>query len=114
MCCPHPSDPNDNHLPPAARRAPSRPPPHPYTTLSRSSRALRWIAGELPRRDHVDVAIEERCDLENAPWKQREALELDLGDRKSTRLNLSHPSISFAVFCLKKKKKVLSVLGSPR
>src|SRR5438876_6217543 len=30
---------------------------------------------------------------------------LTLGDRKSTRLNSSHPSISYAVFCLKKKKK---------
>src|SRR4051794_41550983 len=32
-----------------------------------------------------------------------EAFE-QLGDRKSTRLNSSHPSISYAVFCLKKKK----------
>src|SRR6266581_8458598 len=32
------------------------------------------------------------------------------GDRKSTRLNSSHPSISYAVFCLKKKKKHLSTL----
>src|SRR5690348_17702515 len=30
-------------------------------------------------------------------------------DRKSTRLNSSHPSISYAVFCLKKKKKQLCV-----
>src|SRR5699024_11841048 len=30
---------------------------------------------------------------------------LDFGDRKSTRLNSSHVSISYAVFCLKKKKK---------
>src|SRR5256886_9300729 len=29
---------------------------------------------------------------------------LDLGDRKSTRLNSSHSQISYAVFCLKKKK----------
>src|SRR5690348_17882851 len=29
-----------------------------------------------------------------------------LADRKSTRLNSSHPSISYAVFCLKKKKKI--------
>src|SRR5438876_4517505 len=29
-------------------------------------------------------------------------------DRKSTRLNSSHPSISYAVFCLKKKKKIIS------
>src|SRR5690348_18101924 len=31
--------------------------------------------------------------------------EMQIGDRKSTRLNSSHPSISYAVFCLKKKKK---------
>src|SRR5690348_17732378 len=32
-------------------------------------------------------------------------LPITLIDRKSTRLNSSHPSISYAVFCLKKKKK---------
>src|SRR5438876_3832619 len=36
-----------------------------------------------------------------APWGKR--------DRKSTRLNSSHPSISYAVFCLKKKKKQTSI-----
>src|SRR5690348_18207555 len=38
-----------------------------------------------------------------APGSHRSAALL--GDRKSTRLNSSHPSISYAVFCLKKKKK---------
>src|SRR2546430_12286758 len=33
----------------------------------------------------------------------------DLGDRKSTRLNSSHSQISYAVFCLKKKKNKVSV-----
>src|SRR5690348_18089364 len=33
----------------------------------------------------------------------------DIRDRKSTRLNSSHPSISYAVFCLKKKRRVLTV-----
>src|SRR5689334_24765453 len=33
------------------------------------------------------------------------AREVDVEDRKSTRLNSSHSSISYAVFCLKKKKK---------
>src|SRR5690348_17764588 len=33
-------------------------------------------------------------------------------DRKSTRLNSSHPSISYAVFCLKKKKKKLKLHSS--
>src|SRR5690348_17865245 len=34
------------------------------------------------------------------------------GDRKSTRLNSSHPSISYAVFCLKKKKKIQIVINT--
>src|SRR3712207_8147927 len=34
-------------------------------------------------------------------------------DRKSTRLNSSHANISYAVFCLKKKKKYLQSLNSP-
>src|SRR5262245_65829761 len=39
--------------------------------------------------------------------------EADAGDRKSTRLNSSHLGISYAVFCLKKKKKRISYL-TPR
>src|SRR5438067_6763451 len=35
-------------------------------------------------------------------------------DRKSTRLNSSHVSISYAVFCLKKKKKFLRLFADPR
>src|SRR3712207_7958564 len=44
------------------------------------------------------------------------ALEEDVGkaeDRKSTRLNSSHANISYAVFCLKKKKKLCSPLTPP-
>src|SRR2546427_12996989 len=37
--------------------------------------------------------------------KQLRAADLPLEDRKSTRLNSSHSQISYAVFCLKKKKK---------
>src|SRR5688572_31065963 len=37
------------------------------------------------------------------------ALVLDIGDRKSTRLNSSHSQISYAVFCLKKKKNNKSI-----
>src|SRR5690625_5599686 len=33
-------------------------------------------------------------------------VSLDLSDRKSTRLNSSHVAISYAVFCLKKKKRI--------
>src|SRR5690348_17716618 len=35
---------------------------------------------------------------------------VDVPDRKSTRLNSSHPSISYAVFCLKKKKKKKKII----
>src|SRR5579863_10683512 len=35
-------------------------------------------------------------------------------DRKSTRLNSSHPSISYAVFCLKKKKKPQALINSKK
>src|SRR3712207_8031218 len=34
---------------------------------------------------------------------------IDLRDRKSTRLNSSHANISYAVFCLKKKKQIISI-----
>src|SRR5438067_12613408 len=37
---------------------------------------------------------------------RRQPDDVLLGDRKSTRLNSSHVSISYAVFCLKKKKKI--------
>src|SRR5690348_18484261 len=68
-------------------RRPPRSTLFPYTTLFRS--VLRVVrGGELPRR------------AEHAQVHDGEPL-----DRKSTRLNSSHPSISYAVFCLKKKKK---------
>src|SRR4051794_25968592 len=40
-----------------------------------------------------------------SPMMAAPALAALMGDRKSTRLNSSHPSISYAVFCLKKKKR---------
>src|SRR2546427_1073984 len=40
-------------------------------------------------------------------------LKWDVGDRKSTRLNSSHSQISYAVFCLKKKKNTANVRATP-
>src|SRR2546421_1873512 len=48
----------------------------------------------LPSRKRSCTATEDEC-----------GRELDMRDRKSTRLNSSHDQISYAVFCLKKKKK---------
>src|SRR5437867_9425077 len=73
----------------------------PYTTLFRSA-VLR--AGEDERLRHV-VALEE-CQQQRALQVLRDGVhgvrDPDR-DRKSTRLNSSHRTISYAVFCLKKK-----------
>src|SRR5689334_24446182 len=97
-------------------RRPPRSTLFPYTTLfrSRNTRTLghcevplgRWEnpqSGARPRTDH-------RAECLSACAVQRlDALRDDeatpIRDRKSTRLNSSHSSISYAVFCLKKKKQ---------
>src|SRR2546426_8282942 len=69
-------------------------------------RAWAWAAGLLPD-DGRGASAAERV-LERY---KRDAVSPNLtlaGDRKSTRLNSSHLVISYAVFCLKKKKKSLS------
>src|SRR5436309_4841645 len=67
-------------------RRPPRSTLFPYTTLFRSTRAVFVRDGLLTARQINDG-------------------EAAHGDRKSTRLNSSHVKISYAVFCLKKKKK---------
>src|SRR5437763_8063709 len=80
-----------------------RPPPtstlFPYTTLFRSS---RWSAEAL--RDLV------REQAVRALGEPRAVLAFGETDRKSTRLNSSHRCISYAVFCLKKKKKTKNTI----
>src|SRR5690606_42104078 len=53
--------------------------------------------------DRGDSAV--RCRLRQAFGRHRRQAEVAAQDRKSTRLNSSHVKISYAVFCLKKKKK---------
>src|SRR4051812_49502067 len=74
-------------------RRPPRSPLFPYTTLSRSHPGI----GADP--DEPEPAGKVPADLGSL------ADEHSGRDRKSTRLNSSHMSISYAVFCLKKKKK---------
>src|SRR5438067_2512977 len=69
-------------------RRPPRSTLFPYTTLFRS------FLGELARAR----------DAERRNVGRLAVLPVLAGDRKSTRLNSSHVSISYAVFCLKKKK----------
>src|SRR2546422_4729438 len=84
-------------------RRPPRSTLFPYTTLFRSSRAPSW-------RRHSGLDPDERLGPDDRQGRvPRVAVRPDLVgerlDRKSTRLNSSHGYISYAVFCLKKKKK---------
>src|SRR5438309_8669992 len=98
-------------------RRPPRSTLFPYTTLFRSrdqgqGAALRGGRERLWRGGHSGGALRwldrkrqlrrRRSGPAERLHHQRDAHE----DRKSTRLNSSHSSISYAVFCLKKKKKI--------
>src|SRR3712207_7467096 len=88
-------------------RRPPRSTLFPYTTLFRSERhvlldgagkGVHLVGGDPAEgelhADHLDVGL---------------PLAVDALDRKSTRLNSSHANISYAVFCLKKKKQNICV-----
>src|SRR3712207_9269757 len=77
-------------------RRPPRSTLFPYTTLFRSS---GHAAPLHPRRGYRDLEKSSRG--RPSPG----AMSSSGRDRKSTRLNSSHANISYAVFCLKKKKK---------
>src|SRR5437667_5709491 len=79
-------------------RRPPRSTLFPYTTLFRSPRlilCLRHSEADLPRPEVSQDTTCHRCRMKRIPTR----------DRKSTRLNSSHITISYAVFCLKKKKE---------
>src|SRR5690606_41688968 len=91
-------------------RCPARSTLFPYTTLFRSN----WVSG-LSSLDHQRIpglnAYEQSFDAYSGS-QHYFFIPLVLGllgglfqDRKSTRLNSSHVKISYAVFCLKKKKR---------
>src|SRR3712207_8079269 len=87
-------------------RRPPRSTLFPYTTLFRSGEVLlRRAQQELHRRRRRAVRAGE---AERRPGSRprRE-------DRKSTRLNSSHANISYAVFCLKKKKDTRTNKSTP-
>src|SRR5690348_17428190 len=89
-------------------RRPPRSTLFPYTTLFRSSGRVEDTGLRVP-------GVEAERGLAIGPGRDNAgpAAGAEPGggeepgdrDRKSTRLNSSHPSISYAVFCLKKKKK---------
>src|SRR5688572_31620006 len=88
-------------------RRPPRSTLFPYTTLFRSPCNGNIVAEQklLDRRGRAGE--ESRAVLHHQPDVFRmEGVDVFVGaDRKSTRLNSSHSQISYAVFCLKKKKQ---------
>src|SRR5687768_17941376 len=90
-------------------RRPPRSTLFPYTTLFRSElwRRVADRARELSNERSTPALQRSAADDELVARIQRgDELSFDtLLDRKSTRLNSSHGYISYAVFCLKKKKK---------
>src|SRR3712207_7484793 len=92
-------------------RRPPRSTLFPYTTLFRSAVG---VVGHAPApAEHPDVEVEDaaRVAAREEDGEERHHAQHHEGqpqegqqDRKSTRLNSSHANISYAVFCLKKKK----------
>src|SRR2546430_7391390 len=95
-------------------RRPPRSTLFPYTTLFRSvgNRILAFAANNDTScvcglsRDSMKPRL-----FDPFLWgKGRGKVRADHGDRKSTRLNSSHSQISYAVFCLKKKKLIILIV----
>src|SRR5256885_8525950 len=90
-------------------RRPPRSTLFPYTTLFRSE---GWeVSGLLKNNFIIPVPAQMRSAEED--WYRGTADAIFQKDRKSTRLNSSHLVISYAVFCLKKKKCSDSTLLDP-
>src|SRR3712207_8525032 len=95
-------------------RRPPRSTLFPYTTLFRSTT-------RIPKRSKLGGELLAKCPIIPASSRNNQCFhplcmkQADIGkltfsiavDRKSTRLNFSHANISYAVFCLKKKKNKL-------
>src|SRR3712207_9185716 len=84
-------------------RRPPRSTLFPYTTLFRSRLLDDALGLTLGLREHLLTLLDDPAGLLDL-FRDRGA-HLVEEDRKSTRLNSSHANISYAVFCLKKKKK---------
>src|SRR2546427_5151178 len=86
-------------------RRPPRSTLFPYTTLFRSPEEVASVVRHLAELvgSELDLLVLEQP-----------AHQLGARDRKSTRLNSSHSQISYAVFCLKKKKKAKKTTGRTR
>src|SRR2546430_17485285 len=86
-------------------RRPPRSTLFPYTTLFRSVQQFAPHVHDVLHSTHCAVCPAYRAVLKDAQRSRPRLYQPGPADRKSTRLNSSHSQISYAVFCLKKKKK---------
>src|SRR3712207_6863032 len=91
-------------------RRPPRSTLFPYTTLFRSAQVREHTLRELATRD--DAWLEETAPFWDGQPANNYFKWFHVLDRKSTRLNSSHANISYAVFCLKKKKQKNIIIQS--
>src|SRR2546422_8150548 len=97
-------------------RRPPRSTLFPYTTLFRSL-AVAWIViarynSSLAMARELSELRTRRANLEGHRADLERRMRAAERDRKSTRLNSSHGYISYAVFCLKKKKNSTSEIDT--
>src|SRR3712207_7920675 len=100
-------------------RRPPRSTLFPYTTLFRSAHRCSYgrvrLSGPYQSTSHgasdpmSDSSASREANLSLSHVKLQRLRPWFYGDRKSTRLNSSHANISYAVFCLKKKKHKLYI-----
>src|SRR2546427_4244094 len=87
-------------------RRPPRSTLFPYTTLFRSQSGSGVDTGKAPTDEATQMAlVTVGAQAHRLLGLLQQVLVVLTQDRKSTRLNSSHSQISYAVFCLKKKKK---------
>src|SRR3712207_8708556 len=92
--------------PPSARRVPRPNRGDGWNTLADIEVFIFAVEAELEAMDRERVGVQRRGRKPDLALRRRLiGLIWTLTDRKSTRLNSSHANISYAVFCLKKKKR---------
>src|SRR2546426_8448018 len=90
-------------------RRPPRSTLFPYTTLFRSVVPLEevWVTANFKETQLAKMRPGQKAEVKVDTYGKTFTGRVDSIDRKSTRLNSSHLVISYAVFCLKKKKKTV-------